>query len=107
MITQGRNIDFHTQCCFEHVTKYTVEYSVDGVHFDPVKDSNGNPIVSYVYIPTFSLVTVLITYKYIYSINVLICLKHRQIIEFFKVVALSLRLRLLLYSILIPINSFI
>lgn len=45
VITQGRNIDFHTQCCFEHVTKYTVEYSVDGVHFDPVKDSNGNPIV--------------------------------------------------------------
>lgn len=65
VVTQGRNIDFHTQCCFEHVTRYTVEYSVDGVHFDPVKDSNGNPIVRFVYIP----VTMLITHKFIYSIK--------------------------------------
>ncbi|XP_022321816.2 uncharacterized protein LOC111123645 [Crassostrea virginica] len=45
VITQGRNIDVKSQCCEEHVTRYTVEYSVDGVHFDPVKDSNGNTVV--------------------------------------------------------------
>lgn len=45
---------------------------MDGVYFDFVKDFNGNLIVSYVYILIFSLVIVLIIYKYIYLINVLI-----------------------------------
>ncbi|XP_048775202.2 uncharacterized protein LOC125679781 [Ostrea edulis] len=44
VVTQGRNIDAISQCCNEHVTKYTVEYSVDGVNFESVKDSNGNTI---------------------------------------------------------------
>jgi hypothetical protein len=45
VVTQGRNVNTQDRCCHQKVTKYKVQYSVDGVTYQTVKDHNGNDVV--------------------------------------------------------------
>ena len=43
--TQGRHVNPNDLCCYQHVTRYRVMYSLDCVNFDTVKDNSGNEMV--------------------------------------------------------------
>jgi len=40
--TQGRNVNPVDNCCYQHVRGYRLEYSIDCVNFQTVKDAAGN-----------------------------------------------------------------
>ena len=47
--TQGRHVNPADLCCYQHVTKYRLMYSLDCVNYETVKDRNGNDKVIYIF----------------------------------------------------------